>query len=409
MSTDVIAKNLLRLRVDQELTQEELAFKADVSLTAYKNIESGTTEPKISTLQAIASVLGVAFTDLFIPIRELKFVRFRADKKMKRRSQVLSMVSRWLENYEILETELGQKETFLLEPLIKELQAEPVGKQRAILAANKVRALLHDPKLNSKNKQFLGKMDEPIQDICGLFEKLGIKVHTMDMATDSFFGLSVSAEDGGPAIIVNCWERLSVERRIFTAAHELGHLLLHTTAYDIEQQDEIQEQEDEANYFASYFLMPEESFNRKKQELEGYTLFKMVIKLKSLFKVSYQSVLVRLSKDRDNWKLLMEQFKSDYFDETGKELSIKDEAEPLLHPSEFDARPPVPRKADEPKNLSEEVFEEARLEKLVRLAIEHDIITTSKAADILEVDLEQVRKRMNAWISIKNAEELLPA
>jgi hypothetical protein len=32
--------------------------------------------------------------------------------------------------------------------------------------------------------------------------------------------------DGGPAVVVNVWGRLSVERWIFTAAHELGHLMI---------------------------------------------------------------------------------------------------------------------------------------------------------------------------------------
>jgi len=35
------------------------------------------------------------------------------------------------------------------------------------------------------------------------------------------------------------WERLSVERWIFTAAHELGHLLLHLDAYDVSKTDDL--------------------------------------------------------------------------------------------------------------------------------------------------------------------------
>ncbi|ADG07796.1 protein of unknown function DUF955 [Kyrpidia tusciae DSM 2912] len=63
-------------------------------------------------------------------------------------------------------------------------------------------------------------------------------------------------EDGGPAIVVNTWDRISVERRIFSAAHELGHLLLHLSVYRVEEESEVKAQENEANLFASHFLMP---------------------------------------------------------------------------------------------------------------------------------------------------------
>lgn len=45
--------------------------------------------------------------------------------------------------------------------------------------------------------------------------------------SDDFFGLSIGPADGGPAVVVNVWDGISVERWIFTAAHELGHLVLH--------------------------------------------------------------------------------------------------------------------------------------------------------------------------------------
>ena len=69
--------------------------------------------------------------------------------------------------------------------------------------------------------------EEPVHDICGLLEENGVKLLLLETKRDSFFGLSVGAGDGGPAVVVNTWDRISVERWIFTAAHELGHLLLH--------------------------------------------------------------------------------------------------------------------------------------------------------------------------------------
>lgn len=48
-----------------------------------------------------------------------------------------------------------------------------------------------------------------------------------EVMSDGFFGLSIGPTDRGPLVVVNVWGRISVERWILTAAHELGHLLLH--------------------------------------------------------------------------------------------------------------------------------------------------------------------------------------
>ena len=66
--------------------------------------------------------------------------------------------------------------------------------------------------------------DEPVRDVYGLLEANGVKVFPMRVASHDFFGLSVAPEDGGPAVVVNTWERISVERWIFTAAQD--HLCL---------------------------------------------------------------------------------------------------------------------------------------------------------------------------------------
>ena len=56
------------------------------------------------------------------------------------------------------------------------------------------------------------------------------------------------------------WDRISVERWIFTAAHELGHLLRHPSEYLCDAATGSQDAEREADAFASEFLMPEKAF-----------------------------------------------------------------------------------------------------------------------------------------------------
>lgn len=124
---------------------------------------------------------------------------------MQARDQLLADVARRLADYEELESLLDNR----LPYRVGSIPVPPAGTPgRARKAAEAIR-------------QAFGLGDnDAIRDICGLLESEGIKLIRLRVASDAFFGLSVADGDGGPAIVVNTWERISVERWIFTAAIE---------------------------------------------------------------------------------------------------------------------------------------------------------------------------------------------
>ena len=97
---------------------------------------------------------------------------------------------------------------------------------------------------------------------------------------------------------MNVRDDISVERRIFTAAHELGHLLLHPRAYDVAQVEEHTDEEKEADLFASHFLMPSGVFQSEWRDTSGLPFVDRVLHVKRIFRVSYQTVLFRLGESR---------------------------------------------------------------------------------------------------------------
>jgi len=382
MDLNIIGANLRRIREAKGLTQAEVAALAGISRVTYRNIENGSSTPKVSTLQDIASSVGVKLQDLFTPVRTLNKVRFRASKKMNSRENILTEVARWLDDFNYLERLLKKREVYLFKELTKELSSMKKGDSRAKYAAGKARGIL-----DLKEK-------EPIRDIAGLLEKCGIKVYPLSLVSDGFFGLSVAEEDGGPAVIVNVWERISVERWIFSAAHELGHLLLHLETYNIEESAEDGDQETEANVFASHFLMPEEAFISEWNDTSGLPIVNRVLKVKRIFQVSYKTILYRLPESKGPSKWV--KFQSAYKSRTGKTLSMKDEPEALT-PDKFQQSPEVLR-SQEPDSLSPSNFVEDRLSRLVRDAIEKDKITMSRGAEILRQDIEAMREIVSSWL-----------
>lgn len=360
MKNEPLMANLRRTRIARGLSQAELATQAGLSRVAYRNIETGTALPRMDTLIRLAAALDMKFHELLAPVRTLKNVRFRARKKMNTREDVLVRVARWLEDYAELEQLLDDTKRFKFEPLAKKLERVDQGAERAKQAAVVARKTLGL------------KPDEAIRDICGLLEDHGVKVYPFELASADFFGLSVSSEEGGPAIVSNVWDRISVERWIFTAAHELGHLLLHLSSYDVTRAAEDKAQEDEANVFASHFLMPETIFHREWEETRGLPLVDRVFKVKRMFKVSWKTVLYRaFPDDRD----IFRRFPFEYRAATGKTLGPK----------------------DEPVRLARTEFLGDRRDRLIRQALEKEIITTSRAAELLGLNVEKMHERMASW------------
>ncbi len=369
METALIGKNAKRIRSGLGMTQAAVAEKAGVSPATYQKVESGSAQPRVDTLYKIAHALSVAIHDLLAPVRELSSVRFRAQKKLKKRDNILAQTANWLDDFNYLLDSQNSGVEYTLSGVPDAISAKS-GIDRSIEAARVVRITMDLSET------------EPIHDVAGLLASHGIKLLASPLKSDAFFGMSVGEEDGGPAIVVNVWDRIPVERWIFSAAHELGHLILHLDAFDADIVDEDGAQEDEANKFASYFLMPQKGFDREWAETRGLDLWDRILKIKRIYRVSYKTVLMRLIElgytDRDIWRKTNIFLKRRY----GKSK--------------------IP-KTYEPKPLADHDFVIDWLDRLVRQAVESEGISIGRAAEILGLSLEEMRGRVNVWVEDSGA------
>jgi len=361
-----LGENVRRLRQARGLTQSGLAGVASVSLPALRNIESGKVVPKLDTLQLIADALGTSVLQLLKPVRILKDVRFRAKRKLRTRNEILSEVAGWLDSFQELEGLLGKKSP---DPQLHNVTNESKRLSDPLKRAEEAAVLLRE-------RWQIGR-DNPIRNIGGLFDKHGLKIISLPIQTREFFGLSVGPQDGGPAVIVNTWERISVERWIFSAAHELGHLILHQDAFNVDETDENDQQEREADTFASYFLMPGETFEKEVHSMRGLHWVDAVLALKRIFKVSYKTVIMRLQQmellDPSAWPRFHAQFKERYG------YSLEGHREPFpLQTADF---PPA----------------RLQLGALVRETLEAGKLSVSRAAKILGSNIEEVRELARGW------------
>ncbi len=386
MDNPIIATNLVRVRRNRGETQEQVAEAAGLSRSAYRAIEKGRSTPKVENLRSIASALAVPMRELVSETPRLEHVRFRSLKRLKSRDQVLVTVARWLGDFNELEQQLGAQRAHTLDPLIA--QAARVRREGIPSVAAAARA------------HFGLAPREPVHDVCGLLESQGVKVLQVQVASDAFLGLSVAAHKGGPAVVVNTWDRLPVEHWIYSAAHELGHLLLHLGAYDVRVEHEEDDQEREAEAFASHFLMPDEVFRREWDETAGLSMLDRVLKVKRVFRVSWRTVVYRVSESlpEAHRSRLWQQVHAEHKQRTGQPLLKL--SEPRSVPkSAFQVPGFIAEAGREPARLDAHDFQGDRLALLVRRAVEREVISLSRGAEVLGLTLDEMRERAGSWIA----------
>lgn len=352
----------------------ELAEKSSMGKATLSNLLNGKGSPNSSTLLKIADALHVSLPDLIADTQKLTTVRFRTHKMLTARElaekdQLLIDAREWLTNYQFLETELDKPTEYKFENKSFSSPEE---------AATAVRA------------EFQLKANEPVYDIVRYVTNCGIKIGLHRFGLSKTFGISIGKNDGGPAIVVNSDDKISMERKRFTVAHELGHLLLHTDSFDGICATENQNEEKEANSFAAELLMPQEAFLSKLAEYSGISWIDAVLYIKQYFGVSYKTVLYRLSNKLSD-ETMYQKFNTLYNAKYHHDLKDNYEPNPL------DDRNLTPAK-DEPEHIHCLPFEDERFAGLVRQAYEAEKISISRAAEMLGISAEEMRERISSWL-----------
>ncbi|MDR2104339.1 MAG: helix-turn-helix domain-containing protein [Deferribacteraceae bacterium] len=331
-----IGENVLKLRHDRGYTQSELAKSAGLSLPTIKNIEGGKDIAKPSTLEKIAFALGVDAALLQLPARRLSDVRFRNVKKLRLKWQILRELSKKLDIY----SELERLNGLYLTPLYSGIK-----EKSPIRFAAAVRKKLH---LTTK---------ENIVDILSVINSLGIKLLKVNVDTDKFLGLSVGELDGGPAVFVNVNWRFAYEMVVFAIVRESAHFILHP----IKDKDRVDIETEEAETFASHFLMPDEALLSHWNGLQQIHWALKVVKLRDIFSVPCLEIIKRMQSLGAAEGSLREENFLRLFNGNASPLSLKGSL-----------------------NIEE------RFNSLVLLSVNRKLLTAQAAAEILNLPLNAV-------------------
>jgi Zn-dependent peptidase ImmA (M78 family)/DNA-binding XRE family transcriptional regulator len=356
---EIVAGNLTRYRKGLNLSQERLAELTGVTRQSINNYEKAKTLPDSNTLSALAGALGVTLDDLLRQANEgLPNFRFRAHNSFGKTPQFAAQVLRMLETYTAIEQAVG------LPPYAPE--STPCHKVEG-----------NEKRIAETAGQFrhrLGLGDAPVQNLFESVEEIGLKVLRASFPIKGFFGLSACSADQGAFVLVNTHsdtDEISIERQLFTLAHEIGHLIFHRGEYQDSLLEEGSKEEEKAreavaDCFASHLLMSQAEFEQVLQ------LTRSLLDLKQHFRVSYKTVLKRLEAMGDlDYTQAQIKICAEYKKRHGFSLKHSMELPPVLDPEEF------------PEN--------ERYKRLIWKALDLGKVSELKAAELLDLTIKDLR------------------
>lgn len=340
-----IGNNLKRIRLLKNLSLKEAGDLLNMSATAVSKYEKGEIIPDSKKLILFANAYKVKAIDLLKIYNkpQMKFTSFRKKKRLKG------------QNLELLE-ELIQNE---VSKYLEVLDLNNINNTSKIIKTYSCNNLKDVENAAIKFRDFIEISNkQPLTDLINILENLGIviiQIKNVYNKFNDFDGLSEIVNN--IPIIVLLDDIKDGARQRFTILHELGHLVLDITNEDLDE-------ENACNRFASALLMPKKAIINEFGSSRNYINFYELTAFKNEYKVSYQAIIYRL-KDLN--------IISEYL---YKKLSI------IINQriGKTDPNPIKPEKS-------------YLFMKLVYKLEANEIISISKACDLLEVTLDEYNNK----------------
>jgi Zn-dependent peptidase ImmA (M78 family) len=329
-----------RIKVARRMTGlslRSLSEAVGVSAQAVSKYERGLDVPSSGVLIRLAQALNVRVERLLRPTEvSLSSFRYRGHVALTQRNQlkVQAQAQDWLERYLTTETIIGEIIPFAFPEINRQVKALDEAESTA---------------LELRRVWDLGLA--PIDSMVEVLEAKGIKVGIVEGA-EKFDALTFWANQNIPVMVVK--QNVPGDRQRFSLAHELGHLIL--------EADPHLDEEKVANRFAGAFLVPEPAVNyelgRKRRKLDLYELHL----LKHKYGISMQALIYR-AKDVGILSPISSKHWFRLFREKGWHREEPGDTNPPERP--------------------------ARFERLVMRALAEEIISETRAAELLGLSLTE--------------------
>lgn len=290
-----IGKSLTNIRILNELSRAQLAEKLGITEQAVWQYENGYVSPKLEVVNKMKALFKVKSAYFFredllendqpenIRIERIAYRSESINTAMKTQGELVHV--KFLDAFI---KKIGKKIKYPKNEilLLRQNALEYLNSNQEIERDLQIRhvaemARKHINLANDNNKNFLFHL-----------EKSGVFIFEKSIG-ETIDAYSLWTEDDIPYIVLGNIKKSAV-RRNFDLAHELGHLLLHyKTEFNMLDKPSYKTKEDEANLFASEFLMPGKAFAEDIAKINKVSNPDAYTELKEKWLVSLQAMSIR--------------------------------------------------------------------------------------------------------------------
>ncbi len=273
------SERLKEARLYRKMTMEEVADIVEVNKQAISQFENGKANPEPLTLKRIADALS--FPYCFFAEDSTHTLVGNTYFRSLYSSRKKDLVSQQIKTKYLIQIYMILREKVRFKPL--NLPDLSYSNPTAI------------EDIAKEVREYWQLGENPIPNMVDLLEKNGIVVGefaTESREIDAFY--QYSEEEYEPVFcVVLGTDKKSFYRRQFNCAHELGHILLHERYHDLDEidRDEFRERENQANAFASAFLLPKASFGKDVSLYPNRLSY--YVELKKKWHVSIMAMIIR--------------------------------------------------------------------------------------------------------------------
>jgi len=348
-----LGARLRAARLGAQLSQRALGRKVGVTHAAISKYERGGDMPSSGVLDRLSQALGVT-VDYFFRTTEVR-VKPRAHRYgtrvgQKKKRAVIAAVQETLERY--FDAEL------LCPAYVGAGNTPEAPRPWPVSSLDEV----EEGASHLRQEWHLG--EDPIPNMTALLEDHGIRVVEVEDLGEEFEAQLLWANDTAPVMAVR-ENATSGDRRRFSLAHELGHLVLAVSGG--------LDEEKAANRFAGSFLVPRAVAKRALGERRRTLALPELLILKQTYGLSMKAWVYRA------------------MDLQVISRSVAGRLFRLIQAMGYERKEPGDRYKEPGDPLPESP---TRLERIVMRAYAEEAVTASRAAELLRISLEDFRKRL---------------
>lgn len=375
MDLEVLGRALKHSRDAAGLSQAEAADAIGINRVVLAYYEAGTRQAPLTTVSALARLYGTTAAALISGAEPAVLDGQHRQMAM----QTLFRAAPELTEKHGIGSALFLRYVTAYEELLRDLDQPLPGKGQSPFAPLRGRAYRRDAaRLAREVRQYLGVGSGPVGDLWRLVDDhvLVFRLALGDLASAPS-GFFCNHPAVGFCIVVNTTPHRG--RQLFTLAHELAHTFFHSQTSDaIVSLDQASSQLNEtfANMFASEFLVPADGLARAMDELEAWEKVAdaaTVIHLHQRFGVSYEMMLLRLRSEKMIKEDEYEKLRQVSPTKLARALGYAPESDVSTMTSPLDALP-------------------YRMLRLVRTALDRELISVGDAAETLGVSREDIMR-----------------